>query len=268
MLDLSKHIANPLSDAAIATHRLAALARGLPDISTLPRPANPRLAIVGAGPSVARHVNALRNWKGAVWAINDAALWCERNKIRCSLFSIDPMPTFDPAIGKEVARAVLATRCHGRLFDLLRDAQVVTFDLPSEELGPGSSPSACIVATRLAGYRDITFFGCEGSYAHRHAYVYGHWDEIDKKNVLVRVAGKTFLTNFAYLSASLAIAWTIKFNPKHVHEKSGGLLAALVKDYDYELTGICPAIAAPTTPPAMLDAYKNYTAACAATEHA
>ncbi len=208
-------------------------ATGLLDISTLPPPRNKHLALIGGGPSINHRKNALRKWDGDVWAVNHAAIWCARNKIECSMFTVCPGWGWQPEIAN-VKRAIVATQSCPELIGLLRNTRVVTFDI-ADNAGPGSAPTALLVAMRN-GYDQITFFGCEGSYppGQQHAYEDYSYD----KQIVVACAGQKFLTNPAFLMSALWLAALIRQFPTQVKESSGGLLSALVKDIDYDVIGI------------------------------
>ena len=240
------------TDAEIEANERAARTLGLPDVSSL-KPSGP-LAIVGCGPSIEGRKHALRNWKGEIWAINNAAIWCVRNRIRCSMFTIDPGLNFNPDL-KIVSRAILATRCHPFLFDLLRGADLRTFELPQP--GPSSAPTAAMIGAKL-GFKDFTFFGCEASFA-GHSHAEDGPDPGAEQKVVVACAGEKFMTRPDFISGALAIAMMVR-DFEHVRERSGGLLAALVKDLDYEIVGVAPALAIPATDPALIEEYRRFAA--------
>jgi hypothetical protein len=258
--DLVKSLANQCSDVEVEANERAARSLGLPDVSTLRRPRPPRLAIVGGGPSINSHVNALRNWRGGVWAINNAAAWCSDKGVACSMFTIDSSPAwFEPLRGK-VLSAIVSMRAHPELFALLRDVRdVVTFDLPANELGPGSAASACIVGSRLCGYVEIVFFGCEGSFDMGGGqYAYDQVNRNAERLLLVSCAGERFLTSQALLFTTRSIAWTVRQFPGKVKERSGGLLGAMVKDFEWRLVGVSPALADSNTPRPLVEEYESF----------
>ena len=252
MLDFN-NLKNQDSDSQIVANEAAARALDLPDIASLPRPNPPHLAIVSGGNSISKRVNALRNWRGDVWATNNAALWCVQHKIRCTMFSIDSSDKFNPEIRGNVKAAILSARCHPYLFGLLREAKVAIFDLPPSELGPGSTASACLIATRFCGYTNITFFGCEGCYSNKQ-YAYDPI-ALEDPGILVECNGEVFRTVHAWLFATRAIAYTIRQFPSKVSERSGGLLAAMVKSPDCRIVGISPQLATPKTSKVLVDNY-------------
>ncbi len=255
-IDFDAVMREPCSEAQIEANMASARALGCPDVSALSRSHDRRLAIVGGGPSIRQRVHALRTWHGDVWAINNAAVWCVHNKIRCSMFTIesDPLAPWDPALGKIVRRAILSTRCDPSLFALLRSADIATYDIAKRDIGPGSAVNAMVVGNRL-GYHEFTFFGCEGSYRDRH-HAYAQDDGASEdKAIMVACAGKRFRTRTDLFNTSLGIALMCRGYPDQVKQRSGGLLAALVEDIDYEVVGISPGAATSLTEPALVAAY-------------
>lgn len=257
-LDFDACLRAPVDAARIARNQVAARALGLRDVATLHPSAPQRLAIVGGGPSIMHRVNALRTWDGDVWAINNAAVWCSRNMIRCSMFTIesDPAAPWDSALGVVVRRAILSTRCDPSLFAMLRNAEIVTYEMAESDLAPGSAPNASMIGTRL-GYREFTFFGCEGSFADQH-HAYAQNDGASEdKSIIVACAGQRFRTRADLLSTAIGIALMCRGYPDNVKQRSGGLLAALIEDIDYEVVGVSPGAATPRTDPVLLEAYRR-----------
>ena len=248
-----------MNEEGVAENVAAVRKLGYPDISECKTAAKGHLAIVGGGPSINHRKAALRSWKGDVWAVNHAALWCARNDIPCALFTIDPAPgPYDPALTANINWAILATRCHPNLFALVKHACINTFELATEDIWGGSASTAVVIAHRM-GYTKFTFFGCEGNFqpgGKHHAY-----DEVEEKECVIQCNGEKFLTEPSYLFTSWTIAKMMHKFPQHIFERSGGLLSALVKDPDYELIGVSPAMAGPQTPQVFLDEYKEFVEA-------
>ncbi len=205
---------------------------GLPDISTLP-PHSKHLAIVGGGPSINLRKNALRKWRGDIWAVNHAALWCASNQIDCSMFTICPGWGWNPEIAT-VKQAIVATQACQELIGFLHNTKVVIFEL-GDAAGPGSAPSAIPIAMRH-GYETITFFGCEGSFPPGQQH--GYEDVVYKQEIVVALDSQKFLTTPAFLMSALWLARLIRNYPDRLKERSGGLLSALIRDPDYDVVGI------------------------------
>lgn len=82
------------------------------------------------------------------------------------------------------------------------------------------------------GYRDVTYFGCESSFEERsHAY----HDERNEHIFRVKCNGQSFLTNPPYFMQAEYLSAMIRLTPL-LKERSGGLLAAMVADPDYDIT--------------------------------
>lgn len=206
--------------------RNTALSKGYPAPS-----GSGRLAVVGGGPSVARHIEQLRLWPGDIWAINGAAQWCERNGISSFMFSVDPSVHL-AAECRGVKRAILATHCDPSAYEALKGATVyqVSPDVP----GPTSAVGATVSAIE-AGYSGITFFGCESSYTGTtHAY---NCEDVPDL-IRVECGGSDYLTKPEYLMQAKQLAQVIRELPTFYSERSGGLLAALIADPRHEVVGV------------------------------
>jgi hypothetical protein len=182
--------------------------------------ATPRLAVVGGGPSVADHADELSSWDGEIWAINGAFNWCLRHGIDAAFFTIDPQPQ-TAAHGRGAARAVLATWCHPNTFDALADAEISAVR-PSMH-GATSATAAPALATG-AGYREVTFYGCESSFG-ESTHVYGNRGI----GSLMKVScnGQEFLTTPDMMMQAEFLGELIRSAPCF-RECSGGLLAAFI----------------------------------------
>ena len=75
------------------------------------------------------------------------------------------------------------------------------------------------------GYREVTFFGCEGSCAERsHAYQHEELAE----QMIVACGGAEYRTRPDFYTASRELAAVISEFPMFCREQSGGLLRALI----------------------------------------
>jgi hypothetical protein len=206
------------------------MARNMGQAPDLPEPSGSgRLVVVGGGPSIAYHANELRALGGDIWAINGAALWCQENGIRAWLFSADPDPILAD-IARLADRAVLADHCDPSAFAAMagRPCLKAVGDMP----GPTSALGASAVALR-AGYDGVTYFGCECSYTDRtHAYQ----EEDPPDLVRVSCGGESFLTKLELLLQAERMAELIRELPDIYSERCGGLLSALIKHGDYDVT--------------------------------
>lgn len=148
------------------------------------------------------------------------------------LYSVCPADDLGP-LCEGVERAVLATHCDPGAYATLRGKQVyqVSPDVP----GPTSAVGATVLAIE-AGYRKVTFFGCESSYADATTHAY----QCEAVSDLIRVkcGGATYLTKPELLGQAEQLASAIRTFPRFYEELSGGLLSALIDDPDYDLVGV------------------------------
>lgn len=217
--------------------RLANL-RGLPHVK-----GSGRLALVGGGPSAARYLDELRAWPGEVWGINGAASWLVDQGIAATFVTVHPMVD---NVSPRVRRAVLGEECSPELFDALSDRAVflLTDQTPSGQTLPrgGTTATAVAICAPLLGFTDVSFFGCEGSYA-ATTHNYPVYQDPAEPWVIVRANGETFRTKAEFLMQSRIIAEFVHAYPFY-EERSGGLLAALVQDHDYDVTDMAPSLLA------------------------
>lgn len=201
------------------------------------------LAVVGGGHSVLDHLETLKQWHGGIWAINGAWKWCQENGIQADFFSIDPQPELLPLV-KGVRKAYLASCCHPSVFDALKDADVTVFDTKSAgtddgrlDNGPTSASTVPHVSCR-AGYKHVTFFGCEGSYGDiGHANVYPvpvreNWIRV---GVPYGCGQRVFLTDAELCMQTELLTAYLRALPDFYFERSGGFLGALVEAGQFDV---------------------------------
>lgn len=194
-----------------------------------------RLAVVGGGPSINRHIDELKQWGGEIWAVNGAINWCLNHGIDATFYTVDAakLCRWLFPLGR-IKRAVLAIDCAPDMFGALSGAQVSTLSKPDG--GPTSANSADWFAIE-AGYSGLTYFGCESSFeemthAYSEAAPIGQW-------ILVRVGGRDYRTKPEFLEQARIMSEVIRAVPSYYAERSGGLLAAMVEHgMEYELIEI------------------------------
>lgn len=205
----------------------------LPPISSRDRPP---LAVVAGGPSVCAHVNELKAWPGDVWACGSAFPWCREHGIEAVYVNIDPDEIMaDLAVGAK--HALLATVSHPRVFEAVESAEV--FELIHGDSGIIHGRSTATATPHLAiemGYRDVSLFGCESSFA---ATTHAYKDEHPNGRISVECAGDAYLTTpqLVMQAEHLARVLRLPFIPGTfaLRERSGGLLAAMTRDLDYDV---------------------------------
>lgn len=205
-----------------------------------------KLAVVGGGPSVRDHVETLRNWDGDVWAVNGAYRWCEDRGIEAAFFSIDPVPGLAADIGN-APRVYLASVCDPQAFAEADGSIIRTFDIgPGKLLTGATSATATPTLGVLIGYREIHYYGIEGSFSQEsHAYRGG----IQSRNRMqVVCGGQVFQTDAGMLMQCEFMSAVIRAAPHVFFEHCGGLLRAMVADPDYDVTAVSPDMMATLQP--------------------
>lgn len=195
-----------------------------------------RLAIVGGGLSINEHVEELKNWPGTIWAVNGAINWCMDHGIDAWFYTADSTPPSNWAYDLSRAkRGVLVPDCSLEMVWLLQDhgAHVeLTGDIQS---GPTSANASDYLSIE-AGYDNVTYFGCEGSFdrVETHAFAsapIGDW-------MIIEIGGEYFRTKAEFISQAIMLCNTINAFPGVYSEKSGGMLRAMLKhgpDYDVQM---------------------------------
>lgn len=202
------------------------------------------LAVVGGGPSASQYIDELRGYSD-IFAINGTCQWLASHGIESTLFSVDPDPVL-AGLTTGVRRAILASHCDEAAFASLKDADVRIFhaahiDTHDEDsrpmalrkhfrivTGTTSACSAPLVALRL-GYQHVTYYGCEGSFVNAtHSFK----DETPPGQLIVRANGRDFITTMQFYLQAQHLSTLIKYFPKFLHERSGGLLRAMIEHPD------------------------------------
>jgi hypothetical protein len=194
----------------------------------------PRLAGVGGGTSIRDHVEELRAFDGDIWAINGAFHWCQEHGIDAWFYSVDPSDLVVPFCSG-AKRAIVAMDSHPDVFEALAGADVEAIDMDGLAHGPSSSTSAPIIGG-MRGYRDFSFFGCEGSFVGT-THAYGDYS----LEMLLRVKcnGETFLTS-ADMVVQVEYLGEIMLASPSLKDRSGGLLAAYLIDPNIDVLAASP----------------------------
>lgn len=212
---------------------------GLPYISVRERP---KLAVVGGGPSVLDYAEELKTWDGDIWASGSAFQLAKSINAKCTFFTID-QSTDLAKDGAGATKAILATCCDPSVFEMLKDAEIEIFDLFSEGLKANHHATTITAAPKVGldmGYRDITFFGCEGSFRETtHAYDTTKIDDM----LIVKCNGTNFVSRPSFLLQCEFMARVIQMAPHVFKLRGDGLLSAMVQDFDYDITHAQPELA-------------------------
>lgn len=224
-----------------------------------------RLAVIGGGPSIIEHIHELKNWDGEIWAVNGATKWCSDHDIDAWFYTCDAMPvskwTYDlTRVKKAAITPDISPETVGHL--LKNGAQVTVTGLARS--GPTSANASDYLALEC-GYRNVTYFGCEGSFAEpafeaaTHAFASSPIDDW----IIVEVGGEHFKTKAEFVSQSIYLAATIKEFPHVFSEKSGGLLRAMIEHgSEYDVVMVANTLYAK-----LVDKVEEQTVMQALTEH-
>ena len=236
-----------------------ALNAGKPRIGLQPAHGR-KLAICGGGPSLHQHLDELRAFDGDIWACNLTGQWLGDQGISSIAVTVDPKPK--PAFKRHplVKGALFASCVSPDRFEQYPDAQVFDLveDLPPPKRDPdkiylkpaqhppfagvagGSSTASRIpLLAVMMGYRDISFFGCDGSFAER---THSDRSETQKELMIIEAGGQKYLTSPSYYCAAQELAETISSVPEVFKCRSAGLLAAMLADPDWSVIAVSDAL--------------------------
>jgi len=200
------------------------------------------VAVVGGGQSLADCLDDLRDWRGPIWAINQSFMWLKARGVAATFFTADPkdQPWLIPSPGD---RALVTIFARPALLDRLSEAHVTTYRLAEDEIHCG--PTTATVAPYLAGWlghRSVTFFGCESSFGVEGSHVYPV--DLPADQIAVRCGDRMFSTKPEFLLQAQVLAELCREIPEFHHDRSGGLLGALMANPEHEVvTGPTRAVA-------------------------
>ena len=228
-LELTFH--GPVEEDNLDRNREHAKSLGLPGLKKKRR--RLPLAVVGGGPSVLRNVGKLRRWKGDIWASCSAWPWCRDNGIDATLFNRDPQP-LAAGFARGARKAVVANCNDPAVFEALSDAEVAVFDT-RETINGHTTVTAAPMLALDAGWKKIAFFGCDSSYQDQtHVYMNHDYGDV----LIVKCGGELYRTSQALLGQAICLSEFIRAVPNIARCASGGLLAAMVKNPDYDVVGM------------------------------
>jgi hypothetical protein len=189
-----------------------------------------RLAIVGGGPSVAAHIDELRDWKGDIWAINWTGQWLSDHGVASKLVTVDS--SINSIQKPRLNRGALLASCVSpSVFDEYHDVEC--FDMIEDDPNGivGGSSTACripLLAARM-GYSEVHFFGCEGSFKEGQTHVYRN--ETKHKNYIkINAGGTVYLTRDDLYLQCESLADVIRSFPSVFKDRSHGLLKGMIEN--------------------------------------
>lgn len=200
------------------------------------------LAVVGGGPSVKKHLDELRSWPGEVWIACGSFPWCRETGIDGVFFSADPQPLVAD-LAKGVRKALVWEASDPALFDALDGAEVEVFDLfdtPEDGANHGvSTVTAAPVLAAAMGHRPVSFFGCDSSFiGASHAYT----DNPGPAEITVECGGDRYDTTLQLLAQAVFLAGVVRAAPHWYICRSGGLIAALTQNPEYDVVAASRAL--------------------------
>lgn len=230
------------------------------------------LAVVGGGPSIKKQIAELVGWPGHIWGVNQSAQWLMQfnPKAPVWLFTCDPDPRC-AEFADGVSQAILGGSCHPLLFQKFAKENVRYFltrptkaalehykdevehngplaETKVETFGP-SSVTRTFMPALMLGYKDVTYFGCEGCIdettlegnACRNDYAKGWRDHQNLRLMIIEAGGKEYITTPDYYITTKHLAEVMAAYPK-LKERSGGLLRGMLKDPDWKCTAVSTAL--------------------------
>jgi hypothetical protein len=205
-----------------------------------PRPVT-RLAVVGGGPLVVHDLEELRDWKGHIWAVNRTANWLKSQGIKSTFVTIDPQVWTHEV---EVDDCLVASCCDPSMFEKIKGKNVQIFDLSethSDGVSGGVTTAVRMPSLALRmGYRDIHFFGCEGSYD-GNTHICGDYGS--EHEMIIRAGGKDYRTSAEFVSQCENFEMLFRTIPAFLKNRSRGLLKAMCENPDtWEVVGVSDAL--------------------------
>lgn len=234
-----------VSDDEFERNHAYGLSLGLPFVTSESK-SGKRVAAVGGGPSLPRHLDTLRAWDGPIWATNGAWTWLRDRGIEATFFAMDPQPISAFGDGfclQGVKSAIVGSALHRSVFDALAGADVRLFDSGDASRGGMYSSTAITAAPAvavMAGHAGVRFFACDSSFLEQtHAY-----DNIPSELMLIVVCGgERFLTDPPLVLQAEFIAQVQAARPRFVQVEDDGFLGALVRhNGEYSVDAVTSAL--------------------------
>lgn len=200
------------------------------------------VAVVGGGHSLAGHLDELRAWPGPIWAINQTFMWLKERGVKAVFITADPKPQpwlrFEPG-----DQALVCLHASAELYAQLQSAKVRTYEMGegSVESGP-TTATACPSLAFQMGHHAISFFGCDSSFADDGVtHVFDGPRAPDE--ILVACNGSEFLTKPEFMMQADYLAMFCR-ELGNCHNRSGGLLAAMVASPARQVVGVAESMLA------------------------
>lgn len=237
----------PVTDEEFKKNLHTNLERSIPRCEPLPERKNNRIAIVGSGPSVRDFIEEIRNFDGAVWAINGAYNFLQDQGIIADGFTgCDPLPGLCDYLKRPNRKTTfyLAGTVDPTTFDAVEGYDVRMWFLKSENIKypPGlwtvtGGTTMLLRAPFLAhmmGFRDITFYGADSSFDQNKRYCYKdgsyQWDSEAPINWVMTEGGEgPFPTEICLIKQIAQFHAIRQIYRDKMEFRCGGLLAAFMR---------------------------------------
>lgn len=195
------------------------------------------LALVGGAESVKEHLDTLRNWPGHIWSIKGAVKWLKQNGVESTVVSCHP--TYKDEDWPDYASAALLDAgCPRALFERLKVPVEIFLTMgqePRNVSGSVTTLGKCPHLALMKGYREIHFFGADSSMTDQ-SHVYENRHSPDQIKVMCN--GQEYLSQPDWIWQAEYISDLCRKVPKHMVNRSGGLLKAMIETETYEVVSV------------------------------
>jgi hypothetical protein len=232
-------IRTPLDDVAIRAHIQSALSRELTEVEVA-APRKERLTIVANGPSAL--AAPLR--RSPTLAVNNALrLFVDRGLAPDFWIASDPQECVAEFLRDAPRETVylVASKCHPRVFDALRDRRVVlwhcaepaTLDLLVGRLVIQTSITVTLCALNLMpvlGYHQLETWGWDGCYlaGRDHAASQPHHAD----DITIHLGPKRqFASTKSWAAEAQEAVRLFQGTPRHVKIRGGGMIGAILRQF-------------------------------------
>ncbi len=227
----------PVADDGLTLNVASALARGLPEAPERPLEAGKRITIVANGPTALQCALA-----GPTVALNGALkLFLARGACPTFWAACDPqeiVADFIPENPPEDTTYLVASKCHPRVFDRLKDRNVIvwhvddcgTWDLVKDRHAISTGVSITIVAFELMsrfGYDHYETWGWDGCYqdGQSHASPQAHGGS----DIIVEVGTQRFATTTTWALEAQDARTKFLQTYRDVKIRGGGMIGAVLQ---------------------------------------
>lgn len=201
-----------------------------------------KLAVVGGGLSLSRHIHELKNFDGDIWAVNGTGNHLSKHGIKYTFITVDGSQQLTDELLELWTQGtndfLISSAVCPKLVDKIKNKNVRVFHIDSaygDNPINGGSTTACRTPelAMMLGYTDITYFGCDSSYEER-THIDRNAPQV-KDMLIVRADGKDYKTNLQMLNQAEYLSAIIRDYGTLFHCKSEGLLPAMIKDDQWEM---------------------------------